>query len=250
MLYGFGLVLDEIKKDVDPSSNSHNLLSSLNTGFLFLSGPIVSSLVNNYGCRRVTIVAGIITALCYFVSAYLVSIYVMLIFYGIIGGISAGCTCFASFMIISEYFEKKLGVANGVTCAASGVGCFIISLLVANLIDKYDWRTTLLICSLIFCIAPICGVFLKSPVDTRSRLNCVDDIKQDKRPFLGFMKNIFHFKLLIDEKCFFLITISNLFLFAGYFTPFLYIKSIAVSNRFSVNQGALLISIIGNKRIS
>ena len=143
IMYSFGLILEQIRKDTNSEDSTSNLLSSLNTGFLFCSGklnyynifrvinalsvlffrtgPIVSGLVNQFGCRSVVIGGAAITALMYFLTTMTISIYVMMLTYGVIGGISTGCCYLASLIIIPTYFEKKRGIATGLTMAGSGI---------------------------------------------------------------------------------------------------------------------------------
>ena len=85
-MYSFGIVLTDIKDYYGVSQEKANLLASLNTGFLFCSGPIVSGLSNQFGIRPVVMIGAIITSLMYVLSAYLPSIYYTMITYGVIGG--------------------------------------------------------------------------------------------------------------------------------------------------------------------
>ena len=62
---------------------------------------------------------------------------------------------------------------------------------------------------------------------------------------IGILKEMTDFRLLFQNVGFLLITISNFFLFTGYFTPFLYITKIAESHGVSNAKASFLISIIG-----
>ena len=65
------------------------------------------------------------------------------------------------------------------------------------------------------------------------------------RIVIGIIKEMTDFRLLIQNMGFLLITLSNFFLFTGYFTPFLYITKIAETNGISKAPASFLISIIG-----
>jgi predicted MFS family arabinose efflux permease len=56
---------------------------------------------------------------------------------------------------------------------------------------------------------------------------------------------MFDFKLLFQNTGFFLITLSNFFIFIGYFTPFLYVNKLAIDAGHKPSASAFLISIIG-----
>lgn len=66
-------------------------------------------------------VASVIFALMYVVSVYMPSIYFLIFFFGVIGGIAFGCAYLTIFIILVDYFEAKLGIANGMTMAGSGI---------------------------------------------------------------------------------------------------------------------------------
>jgi len=94
--------------------------------------------------------------------------------------------------------------------------------------------------SMISINAPLGGVNPKAPIYERNTF---------LRITIGILKEMTDFKLLIQNAGFFCITMSNFFLFTGYFTPFLYITKIAQSNGIPKAQASFLISIIGKRRL-
>jgi hypothetical protein len=58
---------------------------------LFYQGPIVASLINQFGCRSVVIGGGLVTAIMYMLTIFVTNVWIMLITYGIIGGIIVFC---------------------------------------------------------------------------------------------------------------------------------------------------------------
>jgi hypothetical protein len=62
---------------------------------------------------------------------------------------------------------------------------------------------------------------------------------------LEILKEMFDFRLLIQNITFALIVASNFFCFVGYFTPFLYLVKICKENGSTETQASFLISIIG-----
>ncbi len=87
----------------------------------------------------------IVTGLMYVVSAYSSSIYIIMVSYGIVGGISTGCTYIASLIIIADYFDKLKGVTTGITMSGSGFGAFAFAPISQILISNFDWQTTLVV---------------------------------------------------------------------------------------------------------
>lgn len=234
VMYSFGIILDEIKQELNVTDSVSNLLSSLNTGFLFCSGPIVAGLANTFGCRPVVIGGAVVTSAMYISTVFSQSIFIMMGLYGVIGGISTGCTYIASLIIIAEWFDKKRGIATGITMAGSGLGSFVFPPVVARLIDAFGWRVAMSVCACIIVLCVFFGAMLK-PFNKNRKVPA----------FLEILKEISNFKLLFQNAEFFYLTISNFFIFTGYFTPFLYLTKIAQSNNISKTQASFLISTIG-----
>jgi hypothetical protein len=77
----------------------------------------------------------------------------------------------------------------------------------------------------------------------------------DKLPFhqrnkfikitISILKEMTDFKLLFQNWQFLLITLSNFFIFSGYFVPFMFITKIADDNK--IDNSSILISIIGKR---
>jgi MCP family monocarboxylic acid transporter-like MFS transporter 12 len=160
-MYSFGLVLKQIKGEFQVEDSKANLLSSLNTGFLFCSGPIVAGLANQFGCRVVVVGGAIVTSLMYVLTAYAPSIYVQMVTYGVVGGISTGCTYIASIIVVAQYFEKKRGIATGITMAGSGVGGFAFAPILEYLIGKFGWKYAVVIMGAIILQCAVLGCLLR-----------------------------------------------------------------------------------------
>jgi MFS family permease len=60
-------------------------------------------------------------------------------------GVAFGCSYLSCFMILNDYFDKKLATANGITMAGSGVGAFAFSPFIKFLIENLQWKITLII---------------------------------------------------------------------------------------------------------
>jgi len=297
VMYSFGIILDGIKASTGEKEDICNLLSGFNTGFLFCSGPIVAGLANQFGCRAVVMGGGIVTAAMYMLTVFGPNVWSMLITYGFIGGLSTGCTYIASLIVIAEYFDKKRGVATGITMAGSGVGSFVFAPLIGYLIKTYDWKFTFSICACIILQTTLCGAFMRPlkpvPISLADKakqvelknLNSTGEEKNEHggehhhhdegpsrvaletyhgsvyslnevtpkfyerysclRITVDILKEMSDFSLLRQNLGFLLITLSNFFIFFGYFTPFLYITKIAEDNGVPKGEASFLISIIG-----
>ena len=64
-------------------------------------------------------------------------------------------------IIIPDYFDKKRGIATGITMAGSGVGSFVFAPLIGLIIEPFGWKFTMSICSCIIFQACVCGSLLR-----------------------------------------------------------------------------------------
>jgi len=287
IMYSFGLITTGIKIHYEVSNKKANLITALNSGFLFCSGPIVSGLTNTFGCRIVIMGGAIITSILYFLCCLSPSIEPILFCYGVLGGISTGCTYISSLIVIAEYFDKKIGIATGIVMAGSGVGNFFLPMGIEYFIHNYDWKFALSICA--SCILLCCGLGafltplnpsnnsdnknvelkkLKGKLNESEELNNgLDHESKHIQTYLGSMyslnveklplsqrnkfcrlsveifKEMTNFSLLFSCPIFLMITLSNFFLFTGYFLPFIYLTRIAGEN--GMQNPSMLLSVIG-----
>jgi MCP family monocarboxylic acid transporter-like MFS transporter 14 len=163
-MYSFGIVLNEIKIHFQVTQDVVNLVQSLNVGFLFLSGPISSGLASQFGCRVVVMISGFVFGLMYALCAFLPSIYIMIGTFGVIGGVAFGCTYLTCFIILVDFFDKKLGIANGLTMAGSGLGAFAFAPLTKLCINYFGWQSTMVIMGSITLQCCVLGALLR-PVE-------------------------------------------------------------------------------------
>jgi len=183
VLYTFGILLVELLDTFKASRTQTALVGSLLGGTYLIVGPIVSVLVNKFGCRAVTICGSILASTFFFISTYSTSIEMMLVTYGILGGIGFGMLYLPSIVMVGIYFDTKRAAATGIAVCGSGLGTFVFAPLARILLDTYGWRGANKIISGIILNAIACGLVylpLKSPKHrplppTDINLNAVPD---------------------------------------------------------------------------
>lgn len=269
-MYSFGIILNDIKRHFGVTQDVANVVQSLNVGFLFSSGPISAGLAKQFGCRAVIMVSSVIVAFVNVLAAYLPSIFLLQIIFGVIGGIGFGCTYLTCFIILVAYFDKKLGIANGLTMAGSGMGAFAFAPATKMLVSMYDWRITMVILGCIMIQCCVLGSLLR-PLSFHHKAKLIPkeielleltgsfslahkgEKHGDNEPFheriaffritKGILKETFNFKLFIQNVPFAFLVLSNFFIFIGYFVPFIYIPIRA--EELGIEHYAWIISIIG-----
>ena len=197
----------------------------------------------------------------------------MIFTFGVIGGISFGCTYLTCFIILVDFFDKRLGIATGLTMAGSGMGAFAFAPFTQFLITNFGWQDTMVILGSITLQCCVLGALLrpvehfqkrnkKSTIEMQALNSNDGDLNSDdedrkgaetlkakksvKEILVSIVKNMTDFRLLRENSSFFLISLSNFFVFFVYFIPFIYIPVRA--RELGIENYPWIISIIGNKR--
>lgn len=170
------------------SSTASALVGSLLAGCYLMMGPFVSTLANKYGCRKVTIAGSLFAASAFFISSFSNNIQMLIVTYGILGGIGFGLIYLPSIVIIGYWFEKKRAFATGVAVCGTGLGTFLFPPIIEYLLQRYNWQGSTLIISALILNCAVCGALFR-PVEA-----------QPKRMKRGFVAQGSIMKALIEEK--------------------------------------------------
>ncbi|XP_077018785.1 monocarboxylate transporter 10 [Tamandua tetradactyla] len=123
-------------KDVDKMVFKTAWVGSLSMGMIFFCCPIASVFTDIFGCRKTAVVGAAIGFIGLMSSSFVSSIEPLYLTYGII--FACGCS-FAyqpSLVILGHYFQKRLGLVNGIVTAGSSVftilGPFLLRVLIKS----------------------------------------------------------------------------------------------------------------------
>ncbi|KAJ8957426.1 hypothetical protein NQ318_004906 [Aromia moschata] len=161
--FSFGLLYVEFLLEFGASTSETSWIGSLFMAVPLLTGPIMSSLVDRYGCRSMTIVGGIISALGFVLSSKVTSIGVMYFTFGIITGLGLGLCYVTAVVSIAFWFDKKRTLAVGLSAAGTGIGTFVFSPLTTLLLYEYGWRGTTLNLGGLLLNMCVCGTVMIDP---------------------------------------------------------------------------------------
>ncbi|CAG5134290.1 unnamed protein product [Candidula unifasciata] len=145
LTYTFGVLLGELERVFQEPKSTISLASSLQVGLYLFIGPVVSALTNRFGCRRVIIAGSLVAAFAFIVSSWSTNVTMLIMTYGVIGGIGFGLMYLPAIVAVSVYFEERRAFATGIAVCGSGIGTFILAPLTDFLLDQYNWSWTLLL---------------------------------------------------------------------------------------------------------
>ncbi|KAJ1531849.1 hypothetical protein ONE63_000500 [Megalurothrips usitatus] len=159
--YTFGVFLQRIVDAFGESTATVTLVGSLLSGVYLSAGPVVSALTNKYGCRAVCIAGSIIGSAAFALSSLSPNVTVLMVTYGVMGGLGFGLIYLPAVVCVGYYFETKRSLATGIAVCGSGVGTFAFAPLASKLLEWYDWRGANLILAGIILKCAIFGALMR-----------------------------------------------------------------------------------------
>lgn len=126
--------------------------------------PIVGLLVDRIGPRKVMLPGILLTGLGLLLCTQIETLTQFYLFYGVVAGLGIPCLSIAPFTIIlSHWFERKRGTANGLASVGMGMSSPLFVPLFQYIISLLGWRSAFFIFSLlVFAIPlPLNAIFLK-----------------------------------------------------------------------------------------
>ncbi|CAG2182031.1 unnamed protein product, partial [Oppiella nova] len=114
------------------------------------------------------------------------NIEVLMLTYGVMGGVGFGMIYLPAIVSVGYYFTTRRALATGLAVCGSGVGAFMFAPMTQYLLTKMDWKNTLMILA---ALALHCSVFgaLMRPLNVHAEAIVVDESStrtSDRKPLL------------------------------------------------------------------
>ena len=130
-------------------------------------GPFAGSLLNRFGCRRVSIGGCLTCAISLTIASFANGLAILYVCYGVLGaGIS--CVFLSSLEIVRKCFDKWRSIALGITSAGVGLGTMVLSQILQSLVSSLSWRSSLRIVACCLALNSFFGLLYDSKIDTAS----------------------------------------------------------------------------------
>lgn len=184
-LYSFPTFEKDIANYLNVDVSLISQTNAIVSFFYLFGGPIASAVVNQWGCRVVGIIGGLLSMTGYLLCSFLTYHYMMLyIFQGFIGGIGLGFNYLCANVIIGLYFEKWRGLATGIGASGTGMSQIVIYPVIGAIKDKWGWRACFIVLSILEIITGFLALFYLplEPVYVTSKT----EITTKSRPVKGF----------------------------------------------------------------
>ncbi|XP_035784532.1 uncharacterized protein LOC118462702 [Anopheles albimanus] len=161
--FSFGLIYTELLDYFGASKSKTAWIGSLFIAVPLLSGPIMSNLVDRYGCRKMTMLGGTIGGIGFVLASYAQSIEQLYVTFGILAGVGLGVGYVTVVVSVAFWFDKRRTFATGIGASGTGIGTFVYAPLCQWLINEFGWRgATLVLAGTLFNIVAM-GALMRDP---------------------------------------------------------------------------------------
>ena len=126
-----------------------------------LMGPFAAAFMNRFGVRNVIVFALGLIAVGFVGSLFMTQLWQLLLCWGVIVGFGTGLTAMVLAATVStRWFTKHRGLVVGMLSASSATGQLVFLPLMAELTERYGWRTNVLFVCGMLAFAAIIVLFL------------------------------------------------------------------------------------------
>ncbi|MBY3038049.1 MFS transporter [Rhizobium laguerreae] len=131
-------------------------------------GPFAAAFMNYFGVRKVIVFALALIGAGFIGSLFMTTLWQLLLLWGIVVGFGTGLTAMVlAATISSRWFTKHRGLVVGMLSASSATGQLVFLPLMAELTERYGWRSTVFfVCAMIMVAALAVLAFMRDrPAD-------------------------------------------------------------------------------------
>lgn len=130
-------------------------------------GPFVGSLVNRFGCRKVSIIGCLACAISLTIASFANDLAILYACYAVLGA-GASCVFLSSLEIVRKCFDKWRSIALGITSAGQGLGTMVLSQILQSLVRSLSWRNSLRVVAGCLALNSFFGLLYDLKIETAS----------------------------------------------------------------------------------
>jgi MFS family permease len=168
-VFSFGVFVRSFVEEFHANRTQISLAFTLASLMVSVGSPVAGRLVDRFGARRVLLPSiGILGSLLIsfkFVSTSVWQLYALFLSLGFFGSVTNPV---AYCKVVSEWFDRRRGLALGLTMLGLGLGAVVMPPIAQRLITWVGWRSSYELLGVVVLVTsiPVVGLFLKdSPAE-------------------------------------------------------------------------------------
>ncbi|XP_056012158.1 monocarboxylate transporter 14-like isoform X2 [Ostrea edulis] len=171
-MFSFGVMLMSLLEYFDESKAKTSWIGSVLLGLSMILGPFVGWLLDRFSIRQVTLCGALVAACGFISSTFAPNVEILILTYGVIGGIGFCMMFIPSIIVVGLYFCRKRALVTGIAMSGSGVGTFVYAYLCETLLSEFNWRGTVLIMAGILLNCVVCAALFRPLSSKPAKKQC------------------------------------------------------------------------------
>ncbi|XP_049871892.1 uncharacterized protein LOC126370850 [Pectinophora gossypiella] len=163
LAFSFGLLHEEFTNYFNATQSQTSLIGSLFIATPLLAGPIMSALVDRFGCRIMTMIAGFASTIGFLLASVSNSIPMLCLTFGFLSGLAMGILYVTAVVSVAFWFDKRRNLAVSLASCGIGFGTLIYSPLTHFWLEFYGWRSTIILLAGTLLNVCVCGAVMRNP---------------------------------------------------------------------------------------
>ena len=246
--FSFGVFFKSIEGEFNLTRAATSAIMSANMLLAGVCSFFAGWALDRYGPKVVVLLMGIFTGLSLVLTSQTNALWQIFLTYSLLLAMGTGPLYVVPMSAVSRWFDKKRGLALGLSSLGIGLGTVIMAPFATYLITNFDWHTAYLVIGLIawLIVIPLSRLLKKDPREIGA---LPDGVKSYRQEVKGKENSI----QLIDSSLWqvfrtrsFWILVSTWFLFAScVFLVFTHLVPHVTDIGFSAGEAAAVLSLIG-----
>jgi len=119
------------------SDTSISWVGPIASGCVFLPGPFIEPLMSIFGLKPLILIGILACSSAFILASFARELWELHMTQGFMFGIGAGLCYLSTVSLASQYFDRRRGLANGISVAGAGIGTLVMAPLTHEMIARF-----------------------------------------------------------------------------------------------------------------
>ena len=246
--FSFGVFFKSIESEFNLTRAATSAILSANMLLAGVFSFFAGWALDRYGPKVVVLLMGIFTGLSLVLTSQVNALWQIFLTYSLLLAMGTGPLYVVPMSAVSRWFDKKRGLALGLSSLGIGLGMVIMAPFATYLITNFDWHTAYLIIGLIawLVVVPLSKLLRKDPCEIGALPDGLKSYRQEVKSKESNIQLINSSLWQVFRTRSFWLLVSTWFLFAScLFLVLTHLVPHVTDIGFSAGEAAAVLSLIG-----
>ena len=246
--FSFGVFFKSIESEFNLTRAATSAILSANMLLAGVFSFFAGWALDRYGPKVVVLLMGIFTGLSLVLTSQVNALWQIFLTYSLLLAMGTGPLYVVPMSAVSRWFDKKRGLALGLSSLGIGLGMVIMAPFATYLITNFDWHTAYLIIGLIawLVVVPLSKLLRKDPCEIGALPDGLKSYRQEVKSKESNIQLINSSLWQVFRTRSFWLLVSTWFLFAScLFLVLTHLVPHVTDIGFSAGEAAVVLSLIG-----